>query len=376
MLKYLRLPLPLMLLVFIVSGITFAQGADTPTLIGEFGSLANFSSSHDGTLHLFYRDLIDSGAIGLMRSYGSAGWSEPVNLFEGDFDSVAGSLYPALAPDGSLCVFASARVSSSEPGSLFQRCANEPGRWGEVVEIAVFDPIISDAIIAADGTPYVLIQRLYDLLLVNGSAGTAVELSDDSAANIPAQHGRLARDSDGGLHVAFVESSSEGMVVRHRRSDDNGFTWSNPEIAAAAGSSHTSSLDLAADAIGGVHLVATPQIEQIWQLVYRKWSAGAWSEPVRIPMQDVSDGATQAALALTSGGAAHIAYSTNHSILYYTGQDADGAWNAPLELGSASFGYPLGIGIHADSAALIGYVGRSEVSFNSLLTIALPLGAN
>jgi hypothetical protein len=267
-----------------------------------------------GTLHLIWMDLsLQSTGSVFYRQLAGGQWSEPENISE-DFEFIFGNLALRRRPDGVVCAFWEGAVASGGQAGYFQRCRAEPG-WAEAALVTPIGRGFAPAF-AADGTLAVLTWRPNNIYFGE------TQLSDDALSASPL----LAIDSAGGYHAAW-HRLGDPFSLEYRFSGDGGQTWDEAQALTDADDAPDGlSFDIAADALGGVHLAWAGYQD----LYYRRWtSAGGWEAPVALT-GDAPTGNLN--LEVGADGLAHVLWQSVSEGVWYAIQSPDGTWAAPRQL--------------------------------------------
>jgi len=282
-------------------------------------SATTFSSTRlafdkGGVLHLTYTAHGDEGSkvFHQQRTAGGA-WSAPEVLLDGNN---AASLL--MKPNGEVCVFWNG-YTDERPQGVAQRMRCQVGdAWSPAQNVGNF--YNTEPTFARDGTPQAIRA---------GTEGAFYQETRLSTSGCWPMGGFLAIDRAGQFHAVWRSVSNDGCKTggtEYSFSADGGKTWSKPDLL-----DDTEPVALFADALGRVHLLLADG-------TYKQWTTSkGWGEtisfapPVTIPTEPNVFAAPMATL--SANGAVHLVaqdfYSLEH---YYTHQNNDGSWSAPVTI--------------------------------------------
>jgi hypothetical protein len=261
-------------------------------------------------------------------------WTEPITITP-NFESVG---VPTVLSNsnGQLCLLWSGLLTDSNGNvrnGLFRNCQKPDGTWPTTVEQpavtqgrATFSPSLAPngSLQAVYITQAGSTSALFYSSIDTADTLTNLQLSGDQSVLLA----RLAIDSQGGYHAAWVESTGgEGITVLTRDSKDEGATWEKAEqlYSGSASNPDRIAFQLLADPIGGVHLAWVGKDA----ILYRHWTAaGGWDKQVTLSSEGLN---SAVALAVTKEGLAHAVWTTysSESNVTLRAQAADGNWGAP-----------------------------------------------
>lgn len=291
-------------------------------------NLFNKSSNQDNTFFYSQRQMQADGS-----------WTNPQKITP-DFQ-FAETPTLMLNATGQLCLLWSGEVYDATGKAvygLFRDCQKADGTWPTSAEqpVVTTSPVFFSPSLAADGnlrTVYITqsgsTETLFYSTIDPAPKGELVgsQLSGDQ----PVWLARLAIDSLGGYHAAWVESTGgQGITVLTRYSKDEGATWDKAEqlYSGSATNPDTIAFQLLADPVGGVHLAWVGKDA----ILYRHWtSASGWDKLETLSSNGLN---ARVVLAVTKEGLAHAVWATysnnssNSSVTLRT-QSADGSWGAP-----------------------------------------------
>jgi hypothetical protein len=142
---------------------------------------------------------------------------------------------------------------------------------------------------------------------------------DDGLADVT--HPVLAIDTDGGYHAMWQRSGTP-YSIEYRYSSDAGKTWQPAERLSDPEGEFAEYPALAADGVGGIHLVWWEN-PRVW---YRYWTkATGWGKPVELG-RGVSSGIP--VVTIDAKNRAHVVWQRDLNV-YYVQQMQDGSWRPP-----------------------------------------------
>ncbi len=248
-------------------------------------------------------------------------------------------LTPVPDASGRMCAYWSGQ-QLTEAGNamdgLFRNCQQSDGAWTPLAEQAALTAASASfsPARAPDGTLHAAYTTragpvralFYSPINMDASAPLAgTPLSGDLEVLL----GRLAIDSAGGFHAAWVESEagSSAITVQTRYSADGGQTWAAAEERYAGSIDDVDELGLrlVADAVGQVHLA--------WgadnAIHYARWAAGGWEPTVDLAPPSATARQYGVALAVGPDGAARVAWDEfkgGSAQVLLRVQSAEGVW--------------------------------------------------
>ncbi len=298
-------------------------------------------------------------------------WTKPAPI-SAAFETLTGL---TAVPDasGRLCLFWSGSfidASGSPAYGLFRNCQQANGAWTPMAaQVARSNTWAAfSAARAPDGSlqavfaTHAFTQTALFYSPINGQitkALTGTQLSGNQQVLL----GRLAIDSHGVYHAAWVESTGgDSFQIYSRASTDGGHTWSAPEQLFAGSADNPASLGfyLLADPVGQVHLA--------WQakshIFYRRWSAASgWGDSVALVSDTLNNGLV---LALTKDGLAQAIWDEfgggGTKPVVRRVQSASGVWGAPQTV-SPSGSSELALAVDAAGASHIAWHAGNSVRY-------------
>jgi hypothetical protein len=299
-------------------------------------------------------------------------WTEPKPITP-DIET-ASELTAVPDASGRLCVFWSGNILNEAGISIFglyRNCQKADGSWEPMADLvattegrSVFAPAR-----APDGTLhslYIAVPGLVEALLYSpvDPQAAAPLAGTQLSGELPVLLGRLAIDSNGGFHAAWVESTGgESFNVQSRHSADGGETWSVAEqlFSGSTDNPGRSSFLLAADLVGNVHLA--------WlgdeSVIYRRWTAAeGWGESETLTAGVL---VTDMSMTVAPDGTARVVWAeyAAESRLVMRALSAAGVWSEP-ETVSPGLGDMLGLATDGTGTSHLVWQADDELRYLEL----------
>lgn len=298
-----------------------------------------------GQLNLFFQASTSAGThtINQVKMKADGTWTTPV-VVSPEYQFFV-SLTTISDTSGRLCVLWSGEQydqSGNALDGLARNCQQADGTWqAQALPLAnTTGSVAIAAMRAPDGTLQSIFvsQSKPAGLYYTPLAGSATKPLKGTllSGSLQVLQGQIVIDTNGGYHVAWVETSGGAdITIQHRFSLDSGKTWSPAEKLYSGSADNPADIhfQLLAGSAGQVHLA--------WDgdnaIHYRRWSAaGSWEAPITLSGTRRSSGVE---LVVGQDGLARAAWNmaASDSSIMLGRQLTDGTWRTPqaVSIGSA-----------------------------------------